>query len=59
MIEGEGTMTNQSKRGGMKQGAGSGEQKKHQGVHPGSTVSKKKGGNKEESHQRIIPKKDK
>lgn len=51
-------MTNQSKRGGMKRGAGSGEQKEHQGVRPGSTPSKKKDGGKEQARERIVPKKD-
>lgn len=34
-------MVDQSTRGGKKAGAGKGEQKKHQGVKPGSTTQKK------------------
>jgi hypothetical protein len=47
-------MANQSQRGGQKKGAGTGEQKEHQGVRPDSTTQNKS--ERKENAERRAPK---
>ena len=50
-------MTDQTKRGGLKQGPTGEPRDKHQGVRPGSTGTAKERGN-EQAREPVVPKKD-
>ena len=51
-------MTDQSKRGGMKETPRTGNAGQHQGVHPGSTTQNKEGGGDKHAGEQIVPKKE-